>query len=66
MYGSSYASSSTQPEAWFDEDYQLNVDNTVAMNRNSQMIIAENQRFRPKNTTKAYSSKQKEWKVQND
>jgi hypothetical protein len=57
------ASSSNQPEASFDEDYMRNIENTNAMSRNSQMIIAENQRFRPNNTTKAYSSKQKEWKT---
>ncbi|KAG1433475.1 hypothetical protein G6F56_014594 [Rhizopus delemar] len=60
---SSDASSSKQIEALFDEDYMRNIENVNAMNRNSQMIIAENQRFRPNNTTKAYSSKQKEWKL---
>ncbi|KAG1433480.1 hypothetical protein G6F56_014593 [Rhizopus delemar] len=60
---SSDASSSKQIEALFDEDYMRNIENVNAMSRNSQINIAKNQRFRPNNTTKAYSNKQKEWKL---
>ncbi|KAG1488052.1 hypothetical protein G6F54_012291 [Rhizopus delemar] len=33
----------------------------LAMDKNTQMVIAENQTYRPKNTTAAYKSKQREW-----
>ncbi|OBZ80264.1 hypothetical protein A0J61_11687 [Choanephora cucurbitarum] len=44
-----------------NEHYQNMIRARVAMEKNTQMIIAENQTYRPVNTTVAYTAKQNEW-----
>ena len=46
-----------------DSFHQNMVKNKMAMTQNTQLIIAENQVHRPKNTTVAYEKKQQEWRV---
>ena len=46
-----------------DEGVQRMIDNNSAMHYSNQMIIAQNMTHRPVNAIKAYSAKQKEWKV---
>ncbi|KAG1202399.1 hypothetical protein G6F70_002297 [Rhizopus microsporus] len=46
-----------------DEGVQRMIDNNSAMHYSNQMIIAQNMTHRPVNTIKAYSAKQKEWKL---
>ncbi|KAG1487982.1 hypothetical protein G6F54_012331 [Rhizopus delemar] len=43
------------------EHYEDMIRARLAMDKNTQMVIAENQTYRPKNTTAAYKSKQREW-----
>ncbi|KAG1555462.1 hypothetical protein G6F50_012845 [Rhizopus delemar] len=43
------------------EHYEDMIRARLAMDKNMQMVIAENQTYRPKNTTAAYKSKQREW-----
>lgn len=45
------------------EHYEDMIRARLAMDKNTQMVIAENQTYRPKNTTAAYKSKQREWFV---
>ena len=46
-----------------NEHYQNMIRARVAMEKNTQMVIAENQTYRPVNTTVAYTAKQNEWFV---
>ncbi|GAA5798910.1 hypothetical protein HPULCUR_004317 [Helicostylum pulchrum] len=46
-----------------NEGTQRMVDNSSAMHRSNQMIIAQGMSYRPVNTIKAYTAKQEEWKV---
>ncbi|KAG1197232.1 hypothetical protein G6F70_006787 [Rhizopus microsporus] len=46
-----------------DEGVQRMIDNNSAMYYSNQMIIAQNMTHRPVNAIKAYSAKQKEWKL---
>ncbi|ORE15343.1 hypothetical protein BCV71DRAFT_274055 [Rhizopus microsporus] len=49
-----------------DEGVQRMIDNNSAMYYSNQMIIAQNMTHQPVNTIKAYSAKQKEWKIVTD
>ncbi|OAD68472.1 hypothetical protein PHYBLDRAFT_173463 [Phycomyces blakesleeanus NRRL 1555(-)] len=55
------ASSSTQTNVLNNDYYQCNMENWLTTQQNSEMIVAENQLFHPKNTTHTYLAKQKEW-----
>lgn len=39
------------------------IDNNADMHYSNQMVLAQSMAHRPKNTVKAYSGKQDEWKV---
>ena len=65
MNSSSEAGPSTRKEITLpgNEHYQDMIRARVAMEKNTQMVIAENQTYRPKNTAAAYKAKQDEWFV---
>ncbi|KAI7869087.1 uncharacterized protein EV154DRAFT_453471, partial [Mucor mucedo] len=55
--------SSSKSVTLADQDLQRDIDNAVQLERNSQMIVAERNEVRPKNTSRSYYSRQEEWKT---